>query len=206
MEIILKEAGKRYGTEWIFRNVSLTFREGGSYAILGKNGSGKSTFLQIISGNLLPTAGTVQYSAGNREIPSEKVFHYLTLCAPYQELIEEFTLEEMLNFHFSFKNYLPGFDRKKLMEMLGFKVFRLKPIRSFSSGMKQRVKLLLALMSDVNLILLDEPTMNLDKAGTEWYLELIRVHAGNRTIVVCSNLEETETGFCREKIRIEDYK
>jgi ABC-type multidrug transport system ATPase subunit len=206
VEIILKDAGKRFGAEWIFRNVNYTFQQGGTYAILGRNGSGKSTFLQIIAGNLLPTSGSVEYRDSGTVIPSEKVFHHLTLCAPYQELIEEFNLEEMLKFHFSFKTIIPGFDQKKLTEMLGFRVVRHKPIRSFSSGMKQRVKLLLAIMSESKLVLLDEPTMNLDAAGSEWYLDLIRTYSGDRTVVVCSNLEQLETGFCREKISIEDYK
>jgi ABC-type multidrug transport system ATPase subunit len=81
-----------------------------------------------------------------------------------------------------------------------------KPIRQFSSGMKQRVKLVLAILSDVPMILLDEPTMNLDKAGIEWYLELIKKFAGNRTIMICSNLHQTESAFAAGSLQIEDYK
>lgn len=206
MEIILKDTGKRFGAEWIFRNMSYSFTQGESYAILGRNGSGKSTLLQVLSGNMLPTSGTVEYSLSGKIIASEDVFRYLTICAPYQELIEEFTLDEMLNFHFSFKEIQPGFSKKELKEMLGFRVVAHKQIRSFSSGMKQRVKLILAIMSQSELLLLDEPTMNLDKSGSDWYLDLIEKYAGNRTIIVCSNLEKLETGFCQHRILIEEYK
>jgi len=81
-----------------------------------------------------------------------------------------------------------------------------KQIRQFSSGMKQRVKLVLAILSDVPLILLDEPTMNLDKTGIDWYLELVDKFAGNRTMIICSNLHQTESGFASRSIQIEDFK
>jgi ABC-type multidrug transport system ATPase subunit len=81
-----------------------------------------------------------------------------------------------------------------------------KQIRQFSSGMKQRVKLVLAILSDVPMILLDEPTMNLDKTGIEWYLELVNTFAGNRTIIICSNLHQTESAFASSSLQIEDFK
>ena len=81
-----------------------------------------------------------------------------------------------------------------------------KQIRQFSSGMKQRVKLVLAFLSDVPLILLDEPTMNLDKAGIDWYLGLVNNFRGNRTMIICSNLHQTESGFASRALEIEDYK
>jgi ABC-type multidrug transport system ATPase subunit len=96
---------------------------------------------------------------------------------------------------------LPG-----ITDRVGFKDPGHKPIRVFSSGMKQRVKLILALLSDVSIVLLDEPTMNLDETGTRWYLDLIGEMAKDRIIVVCSNLQHQETAFCKEKLFIEDYK
>ena len=81
-----------------------------------------------------------------------------------------------------------------------------KQIRQFSSGMKQRVKLVMAILSHVPMILLDEPTMNLDKSGISWYLELISQFAGNRTVIICSNLHQTESAFARQSLQIEEYK
>jgi len=80
-----------------------------------------------------------------------------------------------------------------------------KAIKNFSSGMKQRVKLALAFCSDTQILLLDEPTSNLDQQGVEWYLSLIEQCSSNRLVIVCSN-QEQEYGFCDERINVEDYK
>lgn len=206
MKIQLENIGKKFNTEWIFRNVNFSFEEQSASAILGRNGSGKSTLLQVIAGNLHPTAGQVIYTSNGNKVSSDDIFQHLTLVAPYMELIEDFTLSEMLAFHFSFKSYLPGYDQHVISELLGFSSVKHKQIRQFSSGMKQRVKLVLAILSDVPLILLDEPTMNLDKSGIDWYLELIRKFSGNRTVIICSNLHQTESAFAGKSLQIEDYK
>jgi len=206
MKIQLENIGKRFNTEWIFRNVTFTFEEKSASAILGRNGSGKSTLLQVVAGNLHPTAGQVVYIHKDAVISSDDIFHHLTLVAPYMELIEDFTLSEMVGFHFSFKAYLPGFDKHAISDLLGFVHSEHKQIRQFSSGMKQRVKLVTAILSDVPLILLDEPTMNLDKTGIAWYLDLINNFAGNRTIIICSNLHQTESAFANSSIQIEEFK
>jgi ABC-type multidrug transport system ATPase subunit len=206
VQIVLTGTGKKFNTDWIFRDLSFTFEENNAYAILGRNGSGKSTLLQVISGSIHPSAGTVIYSQNQVVIPVEQVYRHLTIVAPYQELIEEFTLTEMLRFHFSFKSMVPGFSIQSLIDRVGFKDPGKKQIRFFSSGMKQRVKLILALLSKVSIVLLDEPTMNLDEAGTRWYLELVEEMAKDRILIVCSNLQHEETAFCKEKLFIEDYK
>ena len=118
----------------------------------------------------------------------------------------DITLDEMLDFHFSFKPYLAGFNAGKVREILDLKVRKSKNIRQYSSGMKQRVKLALAFFSDVPLLLLDEPMMNLDKAGMEWYLQLVREYALKRTLIICSNQHEQESGFAAKVICIEDFK
>jgi ABC-type multidrug transport system ATPase subunit len=206
LKIVLDKTGKKFNTEWIFRDLSFTFEPGESYAILGRNGSGKSTLLQVISGSIHPTAGTVNYIYRGQTIPVEKYFRYLSCSAPYLELIEEFKLAEMLQFHFRFKEILPGYTIQKAVEMLDFKGSDHKTIRQFSSGMKQRVKLILAFLSNTPLLLLDEPTTNLDKSGMDWYLNLTGEAAKGRTLIICSNLQQLETGFCKETLLIEDYK
>ena len=206
MRIEVQDIGKKFNTEWIFRHVNYTFEDQLAYAILGRNGSGKSTLLQVIAGSFHPTTGTIKYILSGKEIVAEKIFPHLAIVAPYQELIEEFTLREMLDFHFSFKPIIPGHSTPKIIDLLGFKNTGKNPIRIFSSGMKQRVKLALAILSDVPLLLLDEPTMNLDKAGIDWYLNILGEFSRDRTIIVCSNIEQQETSFCSGKLLMEDYK
>jgi ABC-type multidrug transport system ATPase subunit len=206
VKIELQNTGKKFNTDWIFRNLSFTFEENNAYAILGRNGSGKSTLLQVISGSIRPSAGIIKYTLDGAEISEEEIFRYISCSAPYLELIEEFKLREMLQFHFRFKSIWPGYDINKITGMLGFNNVSHKPIRLFSSGMKQRVKLILAFLSDTPLLLLDEPTTNLDQAGTDWYLNLIHEFSKNRTVIICSNLQQLETGFCTGKLFIEDFK
>lgn len=206
MHIELQKVGKKFNTEWIFKDLSFTFEARSATAILGRNGSGKSTLLQLIAGNLHPTAGTIHYTLNGKPVPAEQVFRHLTLVAPYLELIEEFTLREMLEFHFRFKPILPGFTLNSLTDMLGFRVPATKPIQQFSSGMKQRIKLLIAFMSDIPLLLLDEPTMNLDQAGIDWYHRLIADYTLSRTVIICTNQHQTESGFATRQLQVEDYK
>lgn len=206
MNIILDNVGKKFNTEWIFRNLSLTFEQGKAYAILGKNGSGKSTLLQVIAGNLHATEGTIKYFDENIEISHARIFRYLSIVAPYQELIEEFTLSEILKFHFSFKQMMSGYSLLKINEMLGFKNIGHKPLKLFSSGMKQRVKIILAMLSNTKILLLDEPTNNLDQSGIDWYLDLVANFSTGRIVIVCSNLQQQETSFCSEKLLIENYR
>ena len=205
MKIILENIGRRFNRDWIFRGIDYTFNAGESYAILGPNGSGKSTLLQVLNGSLTPSAGTINFFDGDRRIDIEKVFQQLSLAAPYLELIEEFTLNEMIDFHFKFKTYLPGMDNKAVIELLNMPTSKHKMIRYFSSGMKQRLKLALAFCADTAMLVLDEPTSNLDSQGVDWYLSLVQQYAQNRLTIVGSN-QQHEYDFCTHQINITDYK
>jgi len=203
--ISLDNIGRRFNRDWIFRDVSYTFTLGESYAILGPNGSGKSTLLQVLNGSLSPSAGTINYTFENKVVSAEEIFKHLSLAAPYLELIEEFTLAEMIDFHFKFKACKAGLDKIAIIDLLGMDSSKNKPIRYFSSGMKQRLKLALAFCSDTPILMLDEPTSNLDAQGVEWYLGLVQQFALNRLTIVCSN-QEHEYGFCRHRLNISDFK
>ena len=206
LKITLKDIGRRYNNEWIFRNINYTFESGKSYAILGHNGSGKSTFLKVLSSSLTPSAGELSYTDGDEVLSVDHIYQQLSLAAPYIELIEEFTLNELIDFHFKFKNYLPSFDKETVVNLLGLEHALDREIRFFSSGMRQRVKLALACCSASSLVLLDEPTSNLDHAGEQWYLSLIdRTKLKSRLFIVCSN-QEKEYKFCDETISIVDFK
>ncbi|MHB1180023.1 MAG: ABC transporter ATP-binding protein [Daejeonella sp.] len=205
MKIILEQIGRRFNREWVFRDVNYVFESGRSYAILGPNGSGKSTLLQVISGSLSSSEGKILYFRDDQPLDVEYVFRDLSIAAPYLELIEEFSLSEHIDFHFKFKSYWNGYDKSSLVSLLGLQHSQHKAIKNFSSGMKQRVKLALAFCSDTEVLLLDEPTSNLDQQGVEWYLSLIETFSSNRLVIACSNLE-SEYGFCEKRINLEDYK
>lgn len=206
MKILLNQIGRRFNREWIFNHVDYTFESGKSYAILGINGSGKSTLLQVVSGALTSSVGDISYFLEDKQIPVEELFKHFSLAAPYLDLIEEFTLLETLDFHFNFKIRFNNLDNNELVNLLDMQKSKNKQLKYFSSGMKQRVKLLLAFCSDTPLLLLDEPTANLDEQGINWYLDLVKSFAGkNRLVIVCSN-QAHEYSFCDAQILVADYK
>ncbi|MEM9917273.1 MAG: ABC transporter ATP-binding protein [Bacteroidota bacterium] len=205
MEITLSKVSKRYKFEWIFKSIDYSFQAGRSYAILGPNGSGKSTLLKILSGHLTPSKGDIKFRHQQSELAPDLVYRQVSYAAPYIDLIEEFSLKEALVFHQKFKPFAEGLSPAALIELMNLKKARNKEIRFFSSGMKQRLKLALAICSDSPLLLLDEPTTNLDEQGMQWYLDLIQQFRADRLLIVASNMK-VDYGFCDEQLRILDYK
>jgi ABC-type multidrug transport system ATPase subunit len=204
MTITLEDIGRRFNQEWIFKGINYQFNSGGKYAILGPNGSGKSTLLSVVLGNLSPSQGAITYN-NQKNIPVERIYEYISFAAPYLDLIEEFTLQETIDFHFKFKALQKGFDEEMVLELLGLKKSQDKALKHFSSGMKQRTKLVLACCTDTPILLLDEPTSNLDKQGVIWYHELIARFTTDRLVIVGSN-QEAEYSFCNHFVQITDYK
>ena len=205
MRIQLTKAGKRFNRDWIFRNADITFLPGETYAITGANGSGKSTLLQVLAGSMAISGGQINWKNREKNIDPEEVFRYLTIAAPYVEVIEEMTAIEFLNFHHRFKPLLPHVSIQEMLAIVGLEKAATKQIRYYSSGMKQRIKLAQAVFADAPLLLLDEPCTNLDSTGYELYHSLIATYTTNKTVVVSSN-DVNEYSFCRHVISIMDYK
>lgn len=199
---------KRFNRDFIFRNVNYTFQQGQSYAITGPNGSGKSTLLQAIAGSLHLSEGKLVYENMQEHtavVEPENIYRYISIAAPYLELIEEMTGKEFLLFHKQFKPLIPSVTIEEILAEIGLEKSMDKQIRYFSSGMKQRLKLSQAIFSDVPVLLLDEPCTNLDKAGYDLYHSLIEKYCSEKLIIVSSN-DANEIDFCREKLNILDYK
>ncbi|MEO6904438.1 MAG: ATP-binding cassette domain-containing protein [Bacteroidia bacterium] len=209
MQIQLSNVGKRYNYEWIFRYINQEFISENNYVILGANGSGKSTLLQIIAGSTTTSEGSITYNKDDQKknsISEDTVYTQLSFAAPYLELFEEFTLFESIVFHAKFKPFFVGLDTAEIINLLEFKKAKNKQLKYFSSGMKQRVRLAFAILSNTPLLLLDEPTSNLDKVAIDWYQNLINIYSANRLIIVASNQQEHEYFICNKQINIEDYK
>ena len=136
MKINLRQLGKKYNNEWIFKDITLEFSLGNHCVILGGNGSGKSTLLQTISGFQIPSLGTVQYTINGTDVSVENIFKHISIASPYLELIEDFTLQEIIDYQARFK----PFKEKNIVEIMQLEKAKNKAIKYYSSGMKQRVK------------------------------------------------------------------
>jgi len=205
MIIKLSNLAKRFQHQWIFRNLDLELENEHSYAITGPNGSGKTTLLQVIAGIQPATKGTIQYHSSAGPVDADDFYRFLSFVAPYLELIEEFTLREFLNFHFDFKSLRDPYTIDHIIADMGLSDSHEKRLKSFSSGMRQRVKLALSFYSDASVLLLDEPTANLDKNGINWYLEQMDGIKTDRLVLIASN-QPYEYEFCQKSIDLTHYK
>ena len=205
MKICLNQIAKRYQQNWIFKDLSLDIPSGTSLAILGNNGSGKSSLLRIIAAMQTATKGSITYTHNQQNIDSNSLYKQLSYAAVGMQLIEEFTLSELLSFHFSFKKSIHQLTVAEIISILDMKNVQSKLVGDFSSGMKQRIKLAQAIFSDVPVLFLDEPCTNLDETGYALYQSLIQDYASHKLIIVSSN-DKAEYHFCEEVIDIKNYK
>lgn len=203
--IHVKNVGKKFNRDWIFRGLDLTLMSGQRYAFVGRNGSGKSTILQVLSGAVPLTEGKIEFQVSdNQTIEIDDWYKYIVIAAPYLELIEEFTLVELLEFHAGFKSFKDGISIAQIVTNLELDSSKNKAIKYFSSGMKQRLKLALAFYSDVPIVMLDEPTSNLDAYWTDWYLSEVQKLKSSQIVLIASNIPN-EYSFCEKIFNLSDH-
>jgi ABC-type multidrug transport system ATPase subunit len=190
LTITVNDLCKRFNREWIFRHLNFQFLPGTTYAVTGPNGSGKSTLLQVLWGQLPQSSGDIHYQKGTQQIAVEDVFRHVSIATPYMDLIDEFTLREMLDFHFRLKKLRNGLHVEDLFSRMYLEEATEKQLINFSSGMKQRVKLALAFYTEADVYFLDEPGTNLDQRAFEWYLTHLGQVSPQAMIFIASNNEE----------------
>ena len=205
VEVVVENLSKRFNREWIFRGLTTTFSSGKTYALTGPNGSGKSTLLQLLWGQMPQTAGSVQYLIGNQTIGVEEIYREVSIATPYMDLIDEFTLEEQLDFHFSLRKIRKGLSQEEVIDKMYLDHARNKQIGNFSSGMKQRLKLGLAFFTDTRMLFLDEPGTNLDNQAFGWYKTQLNELPAEMLTIIASN-QPAEYPENAVNINIMDYK
>jgi ABC-type multidrug transport system ATPase subunit len=206
MELLLTDISKHFGREVVFQGISLSLASGSRTAILGPNGSGKSTLLQLIGGALVPTSGSITHRLIGKDLAQEEVYRHVSIAAPYLGLYEDLSLKQAVEFHARFKPFRKGIAPADVARIAYLEHALEKPVLNFSSGMKQRLKLALAILSDTPLLLLDEPASNLDAEAIAWYRELLSTHVDGRTLLVASNRQAVEHDLCTTAIEISTYK
>ncbi|MCC6251172.1 MAG: ABC transporter ATP-binding protein [Bacteroidia bacterium] len=206
IEIIATDIGKKFGTEWIIKNFNHHFTSDKPCVILGGNGSGKSTLLKIISAYMQAGKGKLEYLIHQKKIEPASVYKHISYAAPYLELIEEFTCIENIQFQQKFKPFLNQYTSNDILDLSGLSHSAKKQIKVFSSGMKQRLKLTLAILADCPFLFLDEPCSNLDAKAIDWYQQMLNEYAAEKLIIICSNHLHYEYQICKEQINTEEFK
>jgi len=205
-KIEFKNLTKIFGRRLVFAGINKTFVSPNIYGIAGSNGSGKSTISKLIAGVVSPTKGKIVHSINNKTILSEELHKYVGFVSPYLVLYDEFSAEENL-IHFArirgitFEEDYISF----LFNRFGLYHRRKDPVKAYSSGMKQRLKFIFALQHKPSLILLDEPTSNLDNKGKDIVYRTIEEQGRKNLVIIASN-EDADLNLCKETINVEDYK
>jgi len=205
IEIITEGISKDYNYNTIFQGISHSFTNPDAIALLGDNGSGKSTLLKILSGMTGPTTGKIKWILKDKEIPDYKWFELLSFCSPDFHFDPRFTISEILRMYMDVKPFPDHLSVSELIERMNFQAHTQKKMNELSSGMYQRIRLVLTICTEVPVLFLDEPCSNLDIAGVKWYNDLIEEFAAQKLIFVASN-DPKEYAYCSTDIQIMNYK
>jgi len=195
---------KDFNRRPIFSDISFDLHSGRTLAISGRNGSGKSTLLKIIASLLSQTVGTVSLTVAGAEIPPRLMFRHIGMVAPYLHMYEEFTALENLTLIDRIRgaNHSTS-EYEALLSMVSLERRKHDVVRTFSSGMKQRLKYALAWMERPRLLLLDEPRTNLDADGIAMVKTLFDEQRRDGIVIVATN-EEEDVVMCDDKIVISE--
>jgi len=197
---------KSFGRRLIFKEINFVWEKNGIFGISGPNGSGKSTLVKIIAGLLSPTKGKIIHKNSDKEIIPEKLHDHIGFVSPYLVLYEEFTAWENLEIFAKIRGIELDKERvKKLLEEFLIYNRRDDLVKTYSSGMKQRLKFVFALMHLPEVLIFDEPTSNLDEEGKKVVYDIIR-NAGKERIVIIASNEKNDLEFCDDILYLEKYK
>jgi heme exporter protein A len=197
---------KSFGRRLIFNDLQFKFNQAGVYGISGPNGSGKSTLVKIIAGILGASKGKIVHRLNDKEISEENFHDHIGFVSPYLILYEEFSTYENMKLFAQIRGVKFNQDRVDYL-LNKFLLFKRKDdlLKTYSSGMKQRVKFIFALMHSPQLIILDEPTSNLDDEGKNSVYELVK-EEGQKNIVLIASNEKHDLELCSDIVYLERFK
>ncbi len=187
----LENIRKEFSRRVIFDKIDFTLTNGDSLAITGINGSGKSTLVKIIAGILSPTRGSLTLSVNGREMKLEQYHNYIGFVAPYIQMYDEFSAYENLKFFARIRGL--RFDKKYIDHLLDRVVLygrRDDAVRTYSSGMKQRLKYVFALLHKPEILIFDEPRANLDRHGIATAYSIMEEHKPEGILILATNEQE----------------
>ena len=190
--IVTSNLVKRYGTFEALKSVSLLIEEGDLYCLLGPNGAGKSTLIRILTGLMKPTSGEVNVAGLDMKRDLKKIREKVGLVSERVILYDRLTPVENLLFFASMLRIETRAALKKiesLLDKVDMIEWKDKPIRVFSTGMKQRVNFVRALLHEPSILFMDEPTLGLDPHSTRTIRNMVReLNESGRTVVLTTHI------------------
>jgi heme exporter protein A len=189
VSVEFRGVSKRFGNRSVLAAVSGTLQQGRVLVVAGPNGAGKSTLLNILAGLLRPSRGEVVYRDGDGPLPRTHWFERLGMAAPDMSVYEELSALENLRFFARLRGlHLEETAVRELLDGLGLPPReQTRMVGTYSSGMKQRVKLAQAVLHEPPVLLLDEPSSNLDEAGHEVVAGLVARFRERAAVAVATN-------------------
>jgi heme exporter protein A len=200
ISIQTKNISKNFNRRAIFKDISFELSWGDSVAITGRNGSGKSTLIKILANVLNPTAGKLEIYDNSALVQKDDYYRYIGFVSPYLNLYDEFTGYENLLITTKIRGASPD-NINDVLRKVGLYDRRNDLLRIYSSGMKQRLKLAFAVLHDPKILLLDEPTSNLDKEGIAVVTQLTNEQKQKGILLIATN-DEYERSLCEQEINI----
>lgn len=200
--ILLKavDLSRKFDRRPIFKNVNFELRPGSATAITGRNGSGKSTLIKIIANLLIQSSGTIDLYDGNEKIKRESVYRYMGFVSPYLNLYDEFSGYENLKIISDIRGSGHG-NIDNVLKRVGLFNRRNDLLKIYSSGMKQRLKIAFAILHEPQILLLDEPTSNLDLEGISVVDDIANEYKKDRILIIATN-DAHERSLCDREISI----
>lgn len=205
-EITLKAVNltRKFDRKAIFENVNFELNAGSATAITGRNGSGKSTLIKIISNLLTQSSGTLELFDKGEKVKRENVFKYIGFVSPYLNLYDEFTGYENLKLISDIRG--SGHDNiDNVLKRVGLYPRRNDLLKIYSSGMKQRLKIAFAILHNPDVLLLDEPTSNLDIDGISIVDDIANEFKQDRIVIIATN-DAHERSLCSAEINLNEME
>ncbi|MGA2668506.1 MAG: ABC transporter ATP-binding protein [Ignavibacteria bacterium] len=200
LSLEINKLKKNFDRRTIFKDLNFSLSNRDSLAITGRNGSGKSTLIKILANVLVQTSGSVDFKIDNKPIERSEYYKYIGLVSPYLNLYDEFTGYENLHFVSRVRG-IPAELISNELERVGLYDRRNDPVKIYSSGMKQRLKVAFAIMHQPRILLLDEPTSNLDAQGVEIIDRLCEEYKNQNILIIATN-DEHERSLCEKEINL----
>lgn len=200
VKLVAVNLTRKFDRKIIFQNVNFELSKGSSTAITGRNGSGKSTLIKIIANLLIESSGQLNLFDGEIKVKKENVFRYIGFVSPYLNLYDEFTGYENLKIISDIRGSGHG-NIDNVLKRVGLYPRRNDLLKIYSSGMKQRLKIAFAILHNPQVLLLDEPTSNLDLDGISVVDDIANEYKSDRILIIATN-DEHERSLCSNEINL----